>query len=78
MSKYLEFQQEPNGGKKTEFWGVYSKSRGTCLGWIHWYGPWRQYCFSPAPDTVFNSVCMTDISAKIKELMDARRAVKGV
>jgi len=34
---------------------------GTPLGAVGWYSPWRQYCFFPIYDTVFNATCLADI-----------------
>jgi len=71
-SKYMEFDYIGSTGK-TDIWNVLSKSSGFILGKIKWYGPWRQYCFFPSPNSVFNNSCMSDIQGAIKELMDDRR-----
>ena len=72
-SRYLEFDRIGYTGK-TDVWDVLSKSQESILGKIKWYGPWRQYCFFPSPNTIFNPECMADISKKIKELMELRRS----
>ena len=46
---------------KTNIWAVNNRSSGGRLGMVKWYGPWRQYCFFPEPDTVFNKGCLTII-----------------
>jgi len=71
--KYLIFRPVNNPNRKTEIWSVDSKSGGFSLGQIKWFGRWRQYCFFPARDTVFNTDCMKDISAKIKEVMARKK-----
>ena len=71
-SKYIKFEMIGDTGK-TELWNVVSVSSGSILGGIRWYGPWRQYCFFPFSDTVFNPTCMSDINAFIKELMAQRK-----
>ncbi len=72
-SKYLRFDQAQVGdNRKTEVWNVYSKSSGGMLGQIKWFGQWRQYCFWPFRDRIFNTECMSDISKVIKELMGQR------
>lgn len=73
-SAYLDFDfaGESDSGK-TEIWNVLSSSNDFILGQIKWYAPWRQYCFNPSPHTIFNTICMSDIRAMIKKLMDARR-----
>ncbi|RPJ00147.1 MAG: hypothetical protein EHM36_15050 [Deltaproteobacteria bacterium] len=70
-SRYLEFDRVGWTGK-TDVWNVISKTRGTVLGQIKWFGAWRQYCFWPSPDTLFNTECMADISKVIRELMQRR------
>jgi len=72
MSKYMEFDKVGDTGK-TEIWNIISKSSEFILGQIKWYGPWRQYCFFPSPNSVFNNGCMEDIKKFIGELMSARR-----
>ena len=72
MSKYMEFDKVRDTGK-TEIWNIISKSSEFILGQIKWYGPWRQYCFFPSPNSVFNNGCMDDIKKFINNLMSARR-----
>jgi len=76
MKGYIEFT-ELLTTRKTELWEVRAKRSsvflGVILGYIKWYGPWRQYCFHPSHETVFSSGCQDEISAKIKSMMDARR-----
>lgn len=71
-SQYLEFLKVDET-EKTQIWQVLSMHRGYVLGHIKWYGPWRQYCFYPTANTVFNVGCLLDIRFKIKELMDERK-----
>jgi hypothetical protein len=52
---------------KTLEWDVLGRSHGAFLGEIRWYGPWRQYCFMPCSDTVFNHGCLADIAAFLVE-----------
>ncbi len=70
-SKYLEFDRIGWTGK-TGVWNVLSKSHGFILGQIKWFGRWRQYCFWPSPNTIFNPECMGDISGFIREKMRER------
>ena len=71
-SKYIEFDKIGDTGK-TEIWNILSKSNDFILGRIQWYGPWRQYCFLPSPNSVLNVGCMDDIKKKIGDLMAERR-----
>jgi hypothetical protein len=43
---------------------VNSARTGDPLGEIKWYGPWRQYCFFPLENTIFNNGCLDEISTK--------------
>ncbi len=54
---------EPRSPKaKTKVWAVMPKDSGYELGFVSWYGPWRKYCFSPMPHTVFEQVCLREIA----------------
>ena len=75
MSKYLEFTIV-GLNPKTMILSVESKRGQYLLGWIKWFGRWRQYAFFPEPKTVFNVECLNDIVNKIKELMNERRMNK--
>jgi hypothetical protein len=59
---------EPSRKRKTKAFNVMNRQSGILLGHIGWYGPWRQYCFIPADDTVFSSGCMLDIADFIRQL----------
>lgn len=72
-SEYLVFTPALTSGK-TGVWNVLSLRHDALLGQIKWYGAWRQYCFFPAADTIFNPGCMDDIKAFIGEQMAARCA----
>lgn len=74
---YLTFERALHPNRKTPTVRVLSKRSGEELGAIVWYGPWRQFCFFPAVGTIFNTGCMTDIQAKIAELMAERRSGVG-
>ena len=70
-NKYLEFFRAGDTGK-TEVYDVLSKSKGFVLGHIKWYGPWRQYCFYPSPQCVFNRDCLETIREFIQNLMSKK------
>ena len=67
-TKYLKFIMVATTGK-TEVWRVISKSQGSILATIKWYGAWRQYCFFPE-NALFNSTCLGDI----KKFLDGLNA----
>jgi len=72
-SKYLEFEEIIFPKNKTKIFTVISKSRRDCLGRIKWYGPWRQYCFFPTEETVWNFECLKDVRRVIQKLMIERK-----
>ncbi len=76
-SKYMEFDKVGDTGK-TEVWQITAKSSGFFLGLIKWYGSWRQYCFFPSSQCIFNVGCMNDIIKFIDILMENRKVNKCV
>ncbi|MHB8276383.1 MAG: hypothetical protein ACYDIA_01850 [Candidatus Humimicrobiaceae bacterium] len=71
MSKYLDFI-EFKTDTKTKVFKVNSKRSGNCLAIIKWYSPWRQYCFYPMPQTIFNNTCLLDIVEFIKIIKEMK------
>lgn len=69
--KYIHFECYGESVKTSHWFCKNNKSNGI-LGIVKWYGPWRQYCFFPSGDTVFNIGCMTDIGDFINQLMSER------
>lgn len=61
MSKYIDFELMDSTGK-TKRWQVVTADRTHQLGSVHWYGAWRQYCFFPIQQTVFERQCLRDIA----------------
>lgn len=45
---------------KTHFWQV--ANGAIVLGCVKWFARWRKYAFFPAPETVFEQVCLRDIA----------------
>jgi len=56
--------------KRTTTVWICKNSSGILLGSIKWFGKWRQYCFFPENDTVFNTGCMSDITDFINQLKE--------
>jgi hypothetical protein len=79
VSEYLSIVVlAPEGTKKTGVGLVRSRSTGHELGQIRWFGQWRQYCFWPAPETIFNDGCLRHITRVCAGLTAAqRRAAKA-
>jgi hypothetical protein len=72
-SEYLTFEEDDHYEGKTKLLYVQSKRKIEILAVIKWYGPWRQYCFYPMPETIWNKGCMEDVQTVIKALMDERK-----
>lgn len=58
---YIQFIEVPPSGK-TKRWEIRSIANHAILGWISWYSPWRRYCFTSAPGTIFDSNCLDEIT----------------
>lgn len=79
-SQYMQAVQLPTTGL-TEHWEILSRRDGGILGWVCWYGSWRQYCFFPCEGTVFNAGCMESLVAFLSdanaEHQERRRVKRG-
>jgi hypothetical protein len=73
--RFNRYVEDPKP-RKTEIWLVANADNGAPLGYIKWYGAWRQYCFFPISNCVFHKGCLEAINRKIESLMDARRVTK--
>jgi len=58
--KYIHFDLVAQK-RKTSVWSCRNNASGEEIGRVQWYGPWRQYCFYPAWDSVFSMGCLDDI-----------------
>jgi hypothetical protein len=65
--KYINFVKIADKPKTSVFACINNRS-GEPLGTVQWYAPWRQYCFFPANECVFNVGCMDDIKDFIGQL----------
>jgi hypothetical protein len=72
MTRYIYFEEIGNTSKTT-IWNVISQSSGITLGQVKWYGAWRQYCFFPESNTIWNTSCLESIQSFIKAEMEARK-----
>ena len=66
-NKYIKIV-ETRSTEKTKFFEVINKAEDYLIGEIEWYGAWRQYCFFPYEDMVFNSTCLDLINDTLKEI----------
>ena len=72
QTKYLKFiviRFKP----KTMVIAVVSRSSDEELGRIEWYCAWRQYCFMPHSNTIWNNNCLVDVQNFITALMIKRK-----
>lgn len=67
VTKYMTFEVIEQKAK-TGVWQVLNNRSGGLLGFVKWYPAWRQYCFYPEPDCVFNTGCLADTVAFIGKL----------
>lgn len=70
-TKYLKFivtKLKP----KTVVVGVYNITHNEVIAEIEWYGPWRQYTFTPKEGTVWNKECLIDVNDTIELLKNDR------
>uniref|UniRef100_A0A6M3LH46 Uncharacterized protein n=1 Tax=viral metagenome TaxID=1070528 RepID=A0A6M3LH46_9ZZZZ len=59
-NKYIHYELYSDSGK-TQRWLVRNKSSQFTLGYIQWFGAWRQYTFMPAEGSEFNNGCLQSI-----------------
>jgi hypothetical protein len=73
--KYIEFNLG-RLNKKTQIYIVRNIKSQMILGYIKWYGGWRQYIFEPfGSGTIFSSGCLKDIYNFINKLMKHRPGI---
>lgn len=65
-SEYMMIVGEYIAGRKTPIFYI-GERRGSGLGEIRWYAPWRSFCFFTYADKVFDNGCL----AKILEWVNA-------
>lgn len=77
LGKWMTIEKAPPfDGRVTSQWLIRSKSQGAILGDISWYANWRQYCFMPRENCVFNGGCLSEIERFLKSVNEAHRASK--
>jgi hypothetical protein len=73
---WITFKEGDSTGKKTKVFGVFAKTDDSLIGYVKWYGPWRQYAFYPGTNTVYERQCLMDITKFIHHLMQERKLKK--
>ncbi len=77
--KWINFvEEEPLDKQKTKRFTVCNKKSLFPIGTVKWYGPWRQYCFFPNANTVYEQQCLLDITKFIHHLMLERKMKKAL
>ncbi len=69
--EYLHFEKVADK-PKTSVWSCRTNRNNDELGTIKWYGPWRQYCYFPTVQAVYNTGCLNDINDFISQLKNER------
>jgi len=74
-SEYISIYEwpKPKPIKKTSLYEIRNKKSGQTIGFVKWYGAWRQYCFFPDRDTVWNIGCLTEINKFLAKLKEERK-----
>ena len=72
-TEYMVFTSVRTKSTKTGKWRVENRNSGALLGIIKWHGAWRQYCFFPEADCIFNKGCLEDINEFITRRMNERK-----
>ena len=74
QTKYLAFvDTDQPETKKTKIIAIVSIHHDEAIGEIRWFSKWRQYCFYPYNETVWNIDCLGSITSVIRELMIKRQ-----
>lgn len=76
MAKWITFEQQPMGDKKTKTFYVYNKESHTLLGTVSWYGAFRQYSFTSYGKIIYEKQCLRDIADFLDNLMLERKVEK--
>jgi hypothetical protein len=67
--RFIEFEKK----EKTRVIAVMNKHHEEVIGMIKWFSRWRQYCFFPTNETVWNINCLNDVNEVITMLADERK-----
>lgn len=63
-TEYIRFVEQlfQPTNRKTKIYEVRSITTDVVLGEIKWFGRWRQFCFYPRENTIFNRDCLQKIA----------------
>ena len=71
-TQYLRFI-DLEARTKTKIIAVVNIHHDEQIGEIKWFGKWRQYCFYPNGNTIWNVNCLNDVNSVITNLMEERK-----
>jgi len=76
---WVEILFKPNEERKTFVYTVKHKRGGTVdiLGYVKWYGAWRQYVFMPVDATLWNDSCLQGIVDYLQKINKEHRSKRG-
>jgi len=66
-NKYIKIK-EVKSSDKTKWFDIVNQKGNYVIGEIYWYPSWRQYCFFPYEDMVFNDTCLELVLDFLKEI----------
>ena len=66
--KYFDVFAEPKDlYRKTYRYRICTRRDEDIIGWIEWYGPWRQFCLCAEANTVWSAGCLQDVQDFIRK-----------
>lgn len=71
-TQYLRFD-DIEVKQKTKLIAIVNVHHDEHIGTIKWFGKWRQYCFYPNENTIWNKDCLNDVNSVITKLMEERK-----
>lgn len=73
--EYLKFVDRGDlaARRKTRVVEVVSVSSNKTLGWIKWFGQWRQYVFLPEQGTLWNPDCLRQLASEAEKMTRGHR-----
>lgn len=71
-TEYLRFIDKESK-QITKIIGVVNIHHDEEIGEIKWFGKWRQYCFYPSDNTIWNRSCLEEVYGVIIGLMEERK-----
>ena len=75
---YIYFEKVASTSK-TDIYELRNERTDSVLGVVQWYGSWRQYCFFPKGETIFNKGCLSsilDFLTEVNKIHYAKRNLK--